>query len=290
MAIIERSATDFLIFTEGDGLAPAYRGSSDRLDFVELFDSGQRKYDLFDVLTFNETYTRASDLNRSATDTLTFAERFLKNVSYRSASDVLNFSDTFQWYENFFTCGDTLTFTETYSFTISKSATDTLVFTETYGWTASRNFSCSDTLTFTEGYVQVQPDPWNPAYPIPNVTGNDPVVFKYGSTELTFRHYEFGNTESLEFTRVNRRTRGGDLLIGPITAQTETLNFTFNLCTQAQCDRLQKFFRDTLGREIEFKDHEGVWWDGVIMNPDTQKVQVGRNVFTISVQFEGARQ
>ena len=47
------------------------------------------------------------------------------------------------------------------------------------------------------------------------------------------------------------------------------------------------FFRTTLGKEIELRDHEGSWWDGVVLTPDAPRIQKGRNIFSLAVQFEG---
>jgi hypothetical protein len=290
MAVLERFAVDLIIFTEIDTVSPLYRHAQDDLLIVETYNHDQMNFGCRDNLSVVDFNSIQIIRHRAATDTITITDSYKRGVQDRAGIDTLIFIETFEVSEDWFHTSDTLTITETNDYTISTPVSDLIEFTESYDYNIIRNFSVTDEITITEGYNAYFPDPWNPSYTIPNITGTDPIMFRDGSLEYVSRHYEFGNTELVEFTRVIQESRGGDLIVGPITAQVETLNFNLLQLTESKCQELQEFIRTTLGKEIEFKDHEGVWWDGVIMNPGTNKVQTGRHKFTMSIQFEGTRQ
>ena len=290
MAVLIRDAVDFIIFTEVDTISPLYRTAVDTLSLEEVYAHDQNNYSQIDNIAVGEANSYQLIRNRAVIDTITITTTYQRGVQDRSSIDILIPIESFDINDEWFHTSDTLVITETDSYTISTPVSDTLEITETDSYTIIRNVSVTDTLTLWEGYNGQSNDPYNPAYSIPNVTGTDPLIFKDGSLEFESRHYEFGNVEALEFMRVSRETRGGDVIVGPTTAVIETLDFTLLQMTDATCKELQSFIRATLGKEIEFKDHEGVWWNGVIMNPATPTTQSGRHRFTVAIQFEGVRQ
>ena len=290
MAVIFVSCVDFLIMTETDGLSPLYCSLSDSLNIVESYTSNFKSSTQNDLLTIDETFTLNISREVSMSDTLTIVERFPSRVFDLLLIDTLGFVEAFTAYVNIPTVTETLVTTETFDVVVSKPSTDDLIIDETFTLNINRNLFCSDTLDVREGFSQFKPDPINSPPGYNTSTTTDPIIFKIGSRELSYRHYEFGNKQTLEFTRTNTRSKGGDLIIGPTQLEIETLNFTFLLLKEKECNDLQQFFRDTLGQQIEFRDHESKWWDGIVMNPDTQKVQTGRHTFTLQVTFEGVLQ
>lgn len=290
MPVLSRYTVDLIIFTEASVTSPLYRDVIDALPITELVVHNQKNFVVFDGIAVGEANSYQLIRNRVGNDTITIVDSYKRGVVDRVGIDILIFAESHVKDINWYHSSDTLIFTETNTRTVSKPVNDTITFTETNSYTHKRNMSVTDTLTFTEGYTAYELDPYNPWYTIPNITGTDPVILKSGVLEFSSRHYEFGNTEQLEFTRVSRETRGGDIITGPTTATIETLEFTFLQLSNALCNELQSFIRATLGKTVEFKDHEGVWWNGVIMNPETPTVQTGRHRFNVSIQFEGVRQ
>ena len=114
-------------------------------------------------------------------------------------------------------------------------------------------------------------------------------TFTFGSRNYSFRRPILGNANDIAFQRINRRTRGGDLIIArdPEWPKTETLVLTFDFDTDAEMKRFLNMLRETAGWFIYYRDHENRLWYGVIQNPDSKATQEGRNTYKISITFEG---
>lgn len=115
------------------------------------------------------------------------------------------------------------------------------------------------------------------------------VVFNLDGKEYHFRQPVFGNGDEIAFQRVNRRSRGGDLILFRDNEwpKTETLNLTFDFLNEADADRLLTLVKDSCGIYLYYRDHENKVWYGFIKNPDTGKTQQGRNSFQVPIIFEG---
>lgn len=100
------------------------------------------------------------------------------------------------------------------------------------------------------------------------------------------------NKERLSFTRINRETRGGRLIVfaDPTWPQVNTLALSFSGLSKAEIDSLQTFMVAHLGEEIGLIDWEGHQWIGVITSPTERGVQDGKGCdgrWTIGLEFEG---
>lgn len=100
------------------------------------------------------------------------------------------------------------------------------------------------------------------------------------------------NRERLAFTRINRETRGGRLIVfaDPLWPQVNTLVLTFSGLAKAEIDALQAFLVAHLGEEVGLIDWEGRHWVGVITSPAERAVQDGGGCdgrWTIGLEFEG---
>ena len=115
------------------------------------------------------------------------------------------------------------------------------------------------------------------------------VTFTHNGRDYMFRRPIMGNKDDISFQRVNRKTRGGDLILfrAEQWPKTEVLDLTFDFDTDVEGHRLLQFIRLTTGVNINYRDHENRLWFGVIQNPDTELIAAGRFTFTIQVLFEG---
>lgn len=115
------------------------------------------------------------------------------------------------------------------------------------------------------------------------------VIFTYNNTYFTFRNPSIGNSDEISFQRINRRSRGGDLILfrDQDWPKTEVLHLTFNFSQEDEARRLINLIRATIGKFINYRDHENRLWSGIIQNPDAELVQVGKNTYQIQINFEG---
>lgn len=115
------------------------------------------------------------------------------------------------------------------------------------------------------------------------------VTFTHEGKDFLFRRPRLGNKDDISFQRVNRKTRGGDLILfrDEQWPKTEVLDLTFDFDTDVEGHRLLQFIRATTGTNVYYRDHENRLWYGVIQNPDTELVAQGRFTFAVQILFEG---
>jgi hypothetical protein len=73
----------------------------------------------------------------------------------------------------------------------------------------------------------------------------------------------------------------------PTWPKVRTLAVTIIGLTETQVDEFQDFMQATVGQEIGLTDWEGRLWKGFIRNPNEPAIQDGRNMWTVSFEFEG---
>lgn len=88
-----------------------------------------------------------------------------------------------------------------------------------------------------------------------------------------------GNRETLEKTRIQRKSRAGKLITfnDANWPDTVTYRFQFQDLTDAEKDDLFSFVALTLAQQVRLTDHEGRVWDGVIVNPNGEYTQIFRD-------------
>jgi hypothetical protein len=264
---------------------------------------------VFDIITFIQT-ARPSIIFESVSQFLTFNQEALNDFSIinRTISDILFFNQLAQrvvaiehitqalFIGQHVTnktdhIQQTLLFIETAIGDATQSASDVLIFTDITTFTADRPVSLSDILTFvTEASFYIE-DPDFIAIPLPALTPTT-VTLSYTplSLSLILRAPEFDNIEKLEFTRINRRTRGHDLIIyrDPIWPKSETLILSFRALTQTTVTSLLSFMKQTIGKDITLIDHEDREWLGIITTPTNEVIQEGVGCrFNASFEFQG---
>lgn len=293
MALFDLYVAEYITLTESVTTSPSFVGNA---DFLTLVDVGDFTYGGFayvgskDLLSLGDSFTTARKFNLGTSDSLTLSEGRQQPSYSVGVVDFLSILDTSDWEKIFRDVGDALTIVDVCNFLIVQGYSDTLTFVEDTTYTQVRNIGVSDELSFFEGPSYFLPRGWTAPSQYNLSPSGLGVRFQYGSTVIDLRNYDLGNDDTLNYTRINRRTRGGDLKIGSTQLRTETFSFAFTLMSEAQCRTLLNFMSTTIGKEISFRDHEGVWWNGRIMNPDAVKKQVGRSTYTIPVQFEGVKQ
>lgn len=115
-------------------------------------------------------------------------------------------------------------------------------------------------------------------------------TFTYGTHSLVLRNPDFGNKDSVESRRINRKTRGGDLIVmrDTIWPVTEILEMTFSYLKESQVNAIVEFLRMTLGQQVGLVDYEGRAWTGIILTPSESISTQGRDNIQVTIQFQGA--
>ena len=110
------------------------------------------------------------------------------------------------------------------------------------------------------------------------------------TTTLVLRNPAFGNSDRVAFNRINRKTRGGTLVVyaDPAWPKMQSLQVTVNALSSQQAADTLAFLKLSLGQEIGLLDHENRQWRGTITNPDAEVANPGRDDYSVSLEFEGA--
>jgi hypothetical protein len=169
-----------------------------------------------------------------------------------------------------------------------RAVKSTLQFNQTVVGNVVRHRTISQNPGFISGVSAWVADP-NFNFLNPTFTTIEKVRFKYGDYQFYLRKPDFDDSYSYDFTRINRRSRGGDLLISrdPIWPKTIDLNIRFTYLSQAEIDKLLYFMELSLGKRCRYLNYDNVEWEGFITNPQAVAQQVGRSNQAITIEFQG---
>ena len=148
-----------------------------------------------------------------------------------------------------------------------------------------RGIGATESLNFEESvYVLLNGSPIS--IPITNITSL--TLQGPGATTLVLRAPKFGNSEKLQFTRIGRYSRGGDLTVfmDPMWPRTDVFHFDFEYLSEAQVDALLIFYNSTLGRTIQLTDSNSRQWNGYIITPDGPIIQPKVHGYSASFDFQ----
>lgn len=118
------------------------------------------------------------------------------------------------------------------------------------------------------------------------------VTFNHEGFVLTMDNPQLGNIDSLEFTRIQRPTLGGDTILYRDTAwpKIEKLVLNFEILSRcngfARVERLKNFIKRTLGKEFTYTDQDERDWTALITNPNTAISQPTRYSCRVTLELE----
>ena len=278
----------------------------DILDQFNLFEithsvvtGGTRSLAVSDLISFIQQVSLNKTLNLSLTSFLSLAQQ-LGRVFDESTSSVLSL---LQIAERILTVSSILDLTQAVVVFNQRNVRETLVLNQVvavvgeFARLASNNLNLVQTVGLRFGVIDTcQYDPQVGSGGISTVAptfGTAILTLTYPfitpTTTLVLRNPNFGNTENLKFSRINRESRGGTLLIfrDPTWPKQEALSITIDLLDETQKDDLLIFFQDSLGKEIGLLDNENRQWKGIIINPDAEVTHLGVCNYSVTFEFEG---
>lgn len=104
---------------------------------------------------------------------------------------------------------------------------------------------------------------------------------------VAFRDPDFGDTNSLSFNRINRETRGGDIIIiNPYGVDgRQLIRYTWTTMWETDAIKLKAIIANSLGRRISLLDYNSVSQFVIIMNPNTEIAQTGPQTWSASLDM-----
>jgi hypothetical protein len=113
-------------------------------------------------------------------------------------------------------------------------------------------------------------------------------TFTFGTNVVVLRDPDFDNVERFETSRLNTKTRGGDLVLyrDPMWPVSTIFDWHFSYLSEKQTQDLLRFLDLSLGQDVTVTDFEGRTWVGVITTPAGEVVQPERQNKTAHIVFQ----
>jgi len=227
-------------------------------------------------LSLEEDLVSIYVINRAVTDTLTIVSEPHANYRTVSVDHFLDVQQTFDYSDS--------------TFHVNHNVISVLQITEDIEHTADLNREVIHDLSIrqavlsfgTESDCRMDLDYWPQAdatvlFPTEPVLVTSETILQYPFFEptysLTLPRPLFGDREELQLERVERQTRGGNLIVyrdKDYWTSKRILRYKFEGLTNAEIEDMFSFLNTTLGLEISLQDHEGRVWYGVIINPQNE--------------------
>ncbi|KKN21259.1 hypothetical protein LCGC14_0927160 [marine sediment metagenome] len=181
----------------------------------------------------------------------------------------------------------TITQAAVFEATLNRAATTAITITQTVNYEVTDRFDHCTYSPFIGSSTDLNA-PTAPSVTQPTISTAGAVILERGADVLTLRLPELGNRDRLDFTRINRESRGGVLYIysDPIWPKTENMQLDFLGCTEVEMQSILTFIANTLGHEIIIHDWENRSWYGFITNPDTPVVRDNRGTSSIALELD----
>lgn len=110
------------------------------------------------------------------------------------------------------------------------------------------------------------------------------------TTTLVLKNPEFQNVDELQFTRIDRKTRGGDrkLFSDQDWGQLQTLRLRVEKLCDKDADEIINFLNASMGRTVTLFDWENRQWSGLISSSNTDVFTDENETTTFDIVFDGA--
>ena len=169
----------------------------------------------------------------------------------------------------------TLNLAHSVQVTVARPVSHLFIMTSTATYTIRRNLSASNVLSLVNAVSGFKLDPRIILGEIPPIIPRSTVTLEFGTRTLELPSPDFGNKDTIELTRINRYTRGGDLVVfrDPKWPKNETLTYTFSNLKESQSQALLQFIAASLGQDITIKDYDTRTWIGYIVTPNAEVLQ-----------------
>ena len=176
---------------------------------------------------------------------------------------------------------------------VNKQPSDNLILKLTVEYTHIKTHTHHEYKPFVG--VSTDPDaPTPPSLTEPSITTYTNIQLSYPLANptdiLTLDGPELGNRDLLGYTRINRETRGGTLVIfaDPDWPKREQFNLQFIGLSEVESQEILKFLRDTLGKQIKLRDWEGNERTVITLTPGNPITREGYCKNMVDLNFESA--
>lgn len=265
--------TDQKIGTWEDTIALSDSISSHR--FTESFD---------DLIRYQDRMEYNASLVRTMTDTLPFSESIYWRQGHMT--DLLQFFDVFSG--NNHVLSDSLVFIETLTGNVGVALSDELGFSDSIQYDSVLHRTTADSLNFIGSISGFRFSYTIPVSPLPPPPNNVTLVSTIGLGSVTLHAPKFGDSSTTNFKRVNKTSRGDDIIISgePNWFPTFLHKLEFEYLSEEKCTKLRDFLRKHVGIPVNVTSHYGETWKVIFLRPEVEFSQVGRENRTLTLDMQ----
>ena len=282
--IYELLIIDFLTFDESFTPNIKTVAFGDVLEFSESMSTNVSSSAISDTLAFVDRMDVTKIIHLGWADTLTFVESTLPRVTYLAMSDILAFVEDMRLSDGHY-AKDILEYTEVWTVEVIRHyVRDTLDFTDAMTYSQSRGLNTSDTLVFSD-YMSATlakcPCPTVPEQP-------HQVTFAVGSDIVILPMPKFGNSNTLLIKRINRVSRGNDLIVAGVPGwnSTRMQRYEWDYLTKDQAEAIFNFMKRYHGIPVAVTGVYSEIKNVILLKPDAELSQIGIDNRTLILDMQ----
>lgn len=283
----------------------------DYVDFEDVADTDQKIGTLGDVVQLSDDISSHRFLE-SSSDLIRWQELMSYNAVLHDsmseslvltdeiyhckgvADDFIQFFDSF--FGNYHTLQDSLVLVETMDGSAGQGILDTLLFSEVMIGNSVVHRGFSDTITFNGNISGIKYNYHQPISPLPPPPPPPPppannVTFTslFGlAPPVTFPAPKFGDSRTTNFKRINKTSRGDDIIISGEDNWHPTFlhKLEWEYLSERNLDKLRAFMKAHVGIPVSVHSHYGETWKVIFLRPDVEFSQVGRENRTVTLDMQ----
>ena len=258
---------------------------SEHLSLIETPKNNYHFCNISDKLILSGQLIINQTLEVDVSESLSLKEKLIPRVYQCDITDVIAIGE-YKANNNFV---EKLHLRETITYSKYKAILDALLFVETIITNTKIAYDITEALNVTEGVTCIKIVTDRPCLSGDQVNTKSITLSTFDSRySVTVMSPDFENTESPQYTRVNKTTRGGDLIIFRDSQWPKTLVLSYSWSNLLYNDRvnLMNFIINTVGQIINLLDYEGVNHSVYIKNPDADFTLPVRHSNHVKLEFE----
>jgi hypothetical protein len=232
-------------------------------------------------IPLTQTLTWSVDGERGITHTLPITQSLLKGSKVSTSTPLIlqQFLSNRPPYQN-----QQLTITQNPTYTITKPNKNKITIVSFASY--QRDPKVNQTIALNSSVTYYKLDPQFTALTTLFTSGSSSL--SWGGLTVNLPSPEFGDTDSIELSRVVRRTQGNKLenIRKSYWPKTRRITMTYSWLKLEQITLLQYFLTFSVGQCVTYTSFRGETITGVISNPDTDIIQEKRQHFTITLNME----
>lgn len=256
------------------------------------------------IIFDQDVSTAGSTVSRDVEHDVTFTHSVTRNY-LQSVAHTVTFSHTAI---GLLGTSHTVTFDHDVDVTITRHVSSTITLTPTITINKVISLSVSHTVTFEDSVIQIlathyanhhceyapiigRNSTMPASAPVTSLQSNIILRFPHNAptTTVTLRAVDFGNTESKNYSRILRETRGGTLKAyrRSVWPKNTGLKYTVSFNSHQQVLDFIALLDESLGQRVKLTDHLNRDWVGVLIPDDYQMTHMSRSNRQLSFGFEG---